>query len=789
MDLYKKTLKILELPSVLKMLAEEAVGDCAKDKAMKLMPSHDRLQVENSLGETSEAKKLMALKGSPPFSAIKDVSASLDRAKRGGILNTGELLHIAKVLKSARQLRSYYGDYEGGLLERYFSSLHPNKYLEEKITNAIPSEDEIADFASAELAGIRKRIRAAEAKVREILQKFITSASYQKALQEPIITMRAGRHVIPVRAEHKGAIPGLVHDISSSGATLFIEPMQVVEANNEIKELKAKEKNEIERILAGLSSEVASFAGDISLSFSLLTELDVIFAKARLSYRLKCMEPELSGNMKVVLKRARHPLLPTDQAVPIDISIGDGYECLIITGPNTGGKTVSLKTLGLLCAMALCGLHIPAEHGSSVPVFEKILADIGDEQSIEQSLSTFSSHMKNIIGILDEAGENTLLLFDEIGAGTDPVEGAALAISIIEYARKLGAMLAVTTHYAELKIYATSAQGVLNASCEFDVETLKPTYRLLMGIPGKSNAFEISRRLGLSENIIEDAKKRVDSGSADFEEVLAQLQKQRKEMEADRYKARQLLLEAEESNKKSEELRRLLEERRDKAVRIAKREAEQIIQNARKTAEEVFKELARMQKQAAEQESVREVNEARAELMRKLNTYDAGISREEELAYDESPSRPLKEGDLVEIKKIGTRAEIISIGSDGILTLQAGIMKITARENEVRLIEGVKSDMKKYIERSEAKLRSIQTSPEVDIRGMNAEEAVAVMERFLDNAMLARLNTVTIIHGKGAGVLRSAVQNALRKNRNVKSFRLGRYGEGETGVTIVEFKQ
>lgn len=773
---------------MLKMLAGEAVGEYAKERAMELLPSNDRFQVETRLGETSEAKELIALKGSPPFSGIMDVEASLNRAKLGGILNTKELLRIAQVLKSARQLRSYYADYDGKLLERYFTSLHPNKYLEEKITNSIPVEDEIADSASAELANIRRLIRVAGAKVRDILQKFITSSSYQKALQEPIITMRADRHVIPVRAEHKGAIPGLVHDISASGATLFIEPMQVVEANNEIKELQAKEKKEIERILAELSSEAASFAEDIKLNFSLLTELDVIFAKAKLSYKLKCTEPELAEDTKVILRRARHPLLPVSEVVPIDISIGDGYECLIITGPNTGGKTVSLKTLGLLCAMTLCGLHIPADHGSSVPIFEKILADIGDEQSIEQSLSTFSSHMKNIVGILEEAGANTLLLFDEIGAGTDPVEGAALAISIIEHARNKGAMVAATTHYAELKIYATSAKGVLNASCEFDVETLRPTYRLLMGIPGKSNAFEISRRLGLSESIIEDARKRLDSGSADFEEVLALLQKQRKEMEADQLKARRLFLEAEEDKRKSEEIRKHLEERKEKAERIAKREAEQIIQNARRTAEEVFKELSRMQKEAAEQEDIRRVNEARAELMRKLNTYDAGISQEEALP-DESPSRPLKEGDTVELRKIGTRAEIISIGSDGLLTLQAGILKITAREDEVRLIEGVKSDTQKYIECSEAKLRSLQASPEVDLRGMNSEEAVTVMERFLDNAMLANLNTVTIIHGKGTGVLRNAVQKALRKNKNIKNFRLGRYGEGEAGVTIVEFKQ
>lgn len=787
MRLYDKSLRILELPAVLSMLAQEAVGDEAKEKAAELLPSAERYEVASRLQETSDAKNLMTIKGSPPFSNIRNTASALERAKLGGMLNTRELLNIAGVLRSARQVNAYYGDAGHTSLDRYFTSLYPNKYLEEKITNSIPSEDEIADSASSELASIRRHIRIASAKVRDILQRIITSPSNQKVLQEAIITMRSDRHVVPVRAEYKGAIPGLIHDISASGATLFIEPMQVVEANNNIRELQAKEKKEIERILMELSSEAAGFAEDIRLDYSLLTELDLIFAKAKLSYTLKCSEPELSVDSKsVVLRQARHPLLPLTEAVPIDISIGDGFDCLVVTGPNTGGKTVSIKTLGLLCVMVQCGLHIPADYGSSVPIFKKILADIGDEQSIEQSLSTFSSHMKNIVGILSEAEDNTLFLFDELGAGTDPVEGAALAISIIEYARNRGAMLAVTTHYSELKIYATSTEGILNASCEFDVETLRPTYRLLMGIPGKSNAFNISRRLGLNESIIEDAKKRLDSGNASFEEVVDTLQKQRKEMEHDRLKAQRLLLEAEENNKKSEELRVHLEQQRDKATRIAKREADQIVQNARRAAEETFRELSEMRKQAAEQDNIQQINEARAELMRKLNTAEAKNVQSEQEDPDRAPSRPPEEGDTVEIKKIGTRAEVISIDRDGTLTLQAGILKITAKEKEVRLIEGVKGEIKKYMERSEAKQRSLQTSPEVDIRGTNAEEAIIIMERFLDNALLAKLNIVTIIHGKGTGVLRKAVHNALKRNRNVKSFRLGRYGEGESGVTVVE---
>ena len=753
---------------------------------MALLASDNRDAVRLRLTETTDAKKLMTLKGSPGFMPIKDIAGSLSRAKLGGMLNTRELLSIADVLRCARTVKTYFGDSEKTSLDGLFLSLHANKYLEEKITVSIIGEDELADAASAELADIRRHIRAANAKVRDILQRFITSSTYQKALQEPIVTMRSDRHVIPVKAEYKGSIPGLVHDISASGATLFIEPMQVVSANNEIRELQAKEKKEIERILMELSSEAADFAEDIALDFSLLTSLDLIFAKAKLSYALKCSEPELSEKGAAVFKRARHPLISAGEVVPIDINIGNGFDCLVITGPNTGGKTVAIKTLGLLCLMAQCGLHLPCDYGSSVPVFDKILADIGDEQSIEQSLSTFSSHMTNIVGILKEAGENTLLLFDELGAGTDPVEGAALAISIIEYARRHKALIAVTTHYAELKMYAMTARGVMNASCEFDIKSLKPTYRLLMGIPGKSNAFDISLRLGLEPGIIEDAKKRLDSGAADFENVLALLQQQRQEVEKEQLETRKLLLEAEANRKKSDDIKRYLESERQKAVKIAKREAEQIVQNARKTAEDVFRELGEMRKQAAELENVRQINEARADIMRKLNEAESHDSKSEETKAPDIEQRPVKEGDTVEIIRIGTRAEVISVSPERVLTLQAGIMKVTAKENEVRLLEGVQSETKRVIERTEAKLRSLSASPEVDLRGMTAEEAVNAMEMFLDNAMLAKLNTVTVIHGKGTGTLRNAVHSALRRNSRIKSFRLGRFGEGEAGVTVVE---
>ena len=790
MTLYEKSLNILELPAVLRLLAGKAVCDAAKEQAGQLFPSDNRYEIEARLRETSEAKRLLEEKGSPAFSAIRDISASLGRAKLGGVLNTRELLDIAVVLRSTRSIRAYSGELEAGSsLSGLFSALRPNKYLEERITLSITGEDEIADAASSELASIRRHIRTVHAKIREILQRIIASPTQQKLLQEPIITMRADRYVVPVKAEHKGALPGLVHDISSSGATLFVEPMQVVQANNEIKELTAKERNEIERILAELSAEAAGFEQDLLDNFRILTALDLIFAKAKLSSDLACTEPELSTDGSARLKRARHPLLPKASAVPIDIGIGGEYDTLVITGPNTGGKTVSIKTLGLLAAMAQCGLHIPAAYGSCLPVFKCILADIGDEQSIEQSLSTFSSHMTSIVAILHEAQPDALLLFDELGAGTDPVEGAALAISVIEYARTQGACVATTTHYAELKVYATSTPRVMNASCEFDVETLRPTYRLLMGIPGKSNAFEISRRLGLDDQIIQDAKRRINSESRDFEDVIAQLQQRSQELEKMREETAEQLLQARAETRRVTELRAKLESEREKAAVLARRDANRIVEDARRTAEQVFAELKEMQKHAEKEKDVQKSNAQRADILHRLNDLEAQLGERDKAQETEiKNTRPIRVGDTVELLKYGTRAEVLEVSSDHTLTLQAGILKVTVKDNEVRLLERVKSERKRQLEKSAKELRNVSVSPELDIRGMLSDEGVNVMERYLDNAVLSKLNTVTIIHGKGTGALRSAVQQALRRNSHVKSFRLGKFGEGESGVTVVELK-
>lgn len=792
MDFYEKSLNILELPAVLEMLAAEAVTEGGKEACLALRPSADRLEVKNRLAETSAAKDMMVVRGSPSLSGIKDIRPSLSRADLGGSLNTIELLNIARVLQCARLVKGYIADDKTGKtsIDHLFYALHANRFLEEKITGSIVGEDEIADSASSELASIRRKTRAAGARVRECLQKIISSPSYAKVLQEPIITMRSDRFVVPVKAECKSAIQGLVHDISASGATLFIEPMAAVKANNELRELAAKEKAEIDRILAALSAECAEHAEDIASDYSYLIVLDTIFAKAKLSYKLNGIEPELRER-GAVLRRARHPLLPKDKAVPISLELGDDFDTLIITGPNTGGKTVTLKTIGLLNVMAQCGLHIPADDGSGVPVYRHVLADIGDEQSIEQNLSTFSAHMTNIVHILDECDENSLLLFDELGAGTDPTEGAALAIAVIEYARKLGANVAATTHYAELKVYATTESGIQNASCEFDVETLSPTYRLLVGIPGKSNAFAISERLGLGKDIIDDAKARIGVQNASFEATIEKLEQTRLLLERDREETARKLREAEENAKKAAFMRAELSVRLEKADEKARREAERIISEARQTAESTFSELDDMRRRINEAEQAHEINEARTQLRRKLNETQTKLkAKAPEMPVQEKKSaRDVRAGDTVEIKSMGVKAEVIDINHDGTLNLRAGIMSVKLKPDDVYLIEGHAAKQKKQsVTLAGSTAPRAAVSPEIDLRGMESIEAVNAAEQYIDSAVMGKLKTVTIIHGKGTGALRAAVQQMLRRNKAVKSFRLGRFGEGESGVTIVELK-
>ena len=796
-ELYDKSIRTLELPAVLEVLAQKAVSEAARERCRKLYPSSDLDEVRRLLDETDAARTRLGLYGSPAFSGVKDVSAALTRADHGGMLNTRELLDIAGLLTASRRVSEYDRDRQGEatVLDHYFSALHTNKYLEDRIRGAILDEETIADTASPELADIRRKMRVAATKGRQILQRIISSPSYAKVLQEALITQRDGRFVVPVKAECKGSLPGLVHDISSSGATLFVEPMGVVQANNELKELQAREEREIERILRQLSADCGDQMENILYDYDILVHLDVIFARAQLSYQMSAARPEVRRRGGIVLRRARHPLLDPAKAVPISVELGQQFDTLVITGPNTGGKTVTLKTLGLLCLMAQCGLHIPADDGSVVRVFDRVLADVGDEQSIEQSLSTFSAHMANIVQILQQADEQSLLLFDELGAGTDPVEGAALAIAVIQEVRSRGALTAATTHYAELKTFAMTTAGVENASCEFDVQTLRPTYRLLIGIPGKSNAFAISRRLGLDEHVIEAARAQMDSESVRFEDVLTQLEEKRQRLERAQSEADRLWQQREEDARKARTFREQMEKAKENARSKGEAEAKRIVREAQAKVDAIFAELDELRRQQQKRADFQQMNDARANVRRGLNEAEALVrSRESDPEPIPAPSRPIRVGDQVELPGVNRAAEVLTVNADGSLVLQVGKMKMTVKRGQVRLLETAEEIQKKKKQQSRAQFSSpkiqlaSRAASELDIRGYETLEAESVVDNYIDSAVMAKLGSVTIIHGKGTGALRKAVHEILRRNKAVKSFRLGRYGEGEAGVTIVELK-
>ena len=790
---YEKSITKLELDKVLALLADQASSQAAKERCMALRPLDDADEIRRKLEETSAACACITVKGSPGFGGLYDVGASLDRAYRGGCLSQEELLRIAAVLKSARQTKSY-AEGEGksaqepSVLDIYFQQLTTNKYLEERIFNSILSKDEIADAASSELASIRRKIRQQSSRIRESLQKIITSPAYAKILQEPIVTIRSDRFVVPVKAECKGQLPGLVHDVSSSGSTYFIEPMSAVNGNNELRELFMAERKEIERILAELSAEAADHREQIKLDYDVLLDLECVFARGRLSFAMKAICPEVRTDGQLNLIRARHPLITGKTVVPISVRLGSDFDTLIITGPNTGGKTVTLKTIGLLTLMAECGLHIPADDGSAINVYEHVFADIGDEQSIEQSLSTFSSHTKNIVEILKVCDRDSLILFDELCAGTDPAEGAALAIAIIEFCRKCGAGVAATTHYAELKLYAMRTQGVMNASCEFNVETLQPTYQLLIGVPGKSNAFAISRRLGLDDAILEQARSLVSQNDVNFEDVLSQLDQQRQEMEKAKEEAERLRRETEKQKEKSDEYYAQIKLEKEKAAQQARREAQYIIDDARRAADAVYEELKQLRKQAKNGAFVPGSNEKQAELRRSLNEAEQKMQPQREQKARLEATRAIREGDTVELVKLGTKATVLAINKDGSYRLRTGIMQVTAKPDEVYLLENETQNAAKKVIAGKVRELKAAAQPELDIRGMAVDEALPVLDNFLDAAYMGNLPNARIIHGKGTGILRAAVQDELRRCKYVKSFRLGVYGEGESGVTIVEFK-
>lgn len=790
-QLYQRSLKKLELDQVLQQLAECAGSADGRAACLALEPSFDLEDVRIRLDETTQASVLSEKNGYPSFRELANVSAELERAAMGGSLQPAELLRVAGVLRCTRKVKSFAdSDDVPEALFRYFVLLTPNKYLEDSIFNAILSEEDIADSASPELADIRRQMRIQSARIKDSLQKIISSATYAKYLQEQIITIRQGRYVVPVKSEFKNSIPGLVHDVSATGSTYFIEPTSAVSANNALRELELAEQKEIERILAQLSAAVAAHREDIQQSEAALVGLDVIFAKARLAYRMNAWAPEMNDTGKIVLRKARHPLLDPKKAVPISLQLGMNFDTMIITGPNTGGKTVTLKTIGLLTLMAECGLHIPAGEGSCLSTFESVLADIGDEQSIAQSLSTFSSHMRTIVDVVSQCSDRTLVLFDELGAGTDPAEGAALAIALIEFCRSMGSRVAATTHYAELKLYAMRTENVVNASCEFDIETLQPTYRLLIGIPGKSNAFAISKKLGLPESILKSASDFVGQSDKDFEDVLNQLEDQRKQMEAARIEAERLRLEINKIKEDNETAARVLEKEREKALEQARAEAKRIIEDARSAANAASDEIKALKKQLSEGMDPQGVNQRQAQLRRDLNAAEEKLHAAQKSKDRPAPSRQILIGDTVELLKLGTKASVIAINKDGTYQLQAGILKLNAKADEVYLLEHENPYKQKggHPTHSGREMKMSALASEIDLRGMDSVEAICVLDRYLDEAMRSNLPSVRIIHGKGTGTLRAAVQQSLRINKFIKKYRLGTYGEGEDGVTIAEFK-
>lgn len=794
----KKHSNVLELPFVLEQLAECTGCDDSKRMALAVEPVSQYEKAVRLYSFTISANALSNKYGYPTIYRMLNCAGALKRAQLGSRLSLRELLDITLVLRSMRSLDSWkqQSKDQHTALDSLFECLFLERNLENRLTNSIVSEDELDDNASSLLSDLRRKMRSAGLKVRDHLDKMIRSATYQKYLQEPIVTIRDGRFVVPVKAEHKGDIKGLVHDTSSSGATYFVEPISVVELNNEIRVLQSKEQQEIDRIILELSGLVGEHADSILSGYEAAVELDLYFAKSRLGDRMRANIPTLTDNGEVVLKKARHPMIAYEKAVPIDISVGKDYDTLVITGPNTGGKTVAIKTLGLLTLMAMCGLMIPASSDSVVSVYDQVLADIGDEQSIEQSLSTFSSHMINIISITELADWHSLVLLDELGAGTDPIEGAALAVSIIETLRKKGAKLAATTHYSEIKMYALDTDGVENASCEFDVASLRPTYRLLTGIPGRSNAFLISERLGLSKDIIERAKQFVSTENTRFEDVVTELETTRQELEKEKIDARKLHEEAEMIRRESQQMKQRLEQSTEKELSRARDHAKRIIEETKLQADILFEELDNIKKEkdkdAFSDLLMRSKQEYRGS-MRELEHLSDPVKENKSDESDYKLPRALEKGDIVFVRTLNKEGIVLKKPEGQSVLVQAGLLKTSVPISEV-MLGGHKKEQKQRKKVGSVSMggvasrasRDIKT--ELDIRGHDSEQAIMELNAFIDSAVMSGVQTIRIIHGKGTGVLRAAVSQRLKSHRNIASFRLGRYGEGENGVTIAEIK-
>lgn len=783
----EKTLRVLEFNKVKEKLKTYAITESGKRLVDDLTPYKSIYEVKNKLEESNEALDILIRKGAPPFEGLFDTREALERAGKGGVLTAGQLLRIGGMLRCSRRFKEYIERKEDELVYKHLEDLAyvltPIKKLENEIENAIVSEEEISDKASSSLYGIRRSLKEKNSSVREKINSIVRANS--KFLQDSLYTMRGDRYVIPVKSEYKGAVPGLVHDQSSSGATLFIEPMSLVNLNNEIKELMLKEKAEIERILSALSAEVYDNIEEANNNYKILTELDFIFAKGKYASRLNAVIPSVRDDRSFDIIGGKHPLIDQKVVVPSDIYLGEEFTTLMITGPNTGGKTVTLKTVGLLHLMALSGLLIPARDGSAVGFFKEIFADIGDEQSIEQSLSTFSSHMTNIVSILDDADADSLVLFDELGSGTDPTEGAALAVAVIETLKNRGSRLIATTHYSELKGYALRTVGVENSSVEFDIETLRPTYRLLIGIPGKSNAFEISKRLGLGEEVVLKAKDYISKENLQFEDLIRDLQEKSIIANRDAREAKRIKEEAEDIKRKYEDKLQKLDKVREKAYDEARREAKEIVSRAKDEADEIVKAMRELEKMGIAEGGRNRLEAERRKLKDNLEEKEAAM-----IKIRENNGEVIKQVTLgmdAFLPSLNQRVIIISMPDNkGEVQVEAGIMKINVKLKDLRKVESTPA--KKEKKKREIKLNLKSVDNRIDLRGMDAEEACYRTDKYLDEAYMANLGEVTVVHGKGTGILRKAINDMLKRHPHVKSYRLGVYGEGGDGVTIVELK-
>lgn len=789
-----KTLKVLEYNKIVEMLMEKAESQLGKDRVKEIKPLVDINEIEKLQKETEEALSLLLKRGNPPLYGIHSISYELKRVEIGGSISPGGLIKVSDSLRVARSLKNFLKETRedktsnNPIIENLVEKLSIFKHIEDEINNAIINENEISDNASPGLRSIRRQITIKNDSVKDKLSSIIGSQSNKKYLQDSLVTMRDGRYVIPVKSENRSHIPGLVHDMSSSGATVFVEPMAVVELNNQLRELELKEREEIERILAVLSNLVGEQSRDIGNNEKLLTELDFIFAKGKLALAMKGIKPILNDKGYINIKKGRHPILDTKNVVPIDAYIGRDFTSLIITGPNTGGKTVTLKTVGLFTLMGQSGLHIPADFNSEIAVFNQVFADIGDEQSIEQSLSTFSSHMTNIVDILNKVEHNSLILFDELGAGTDPTEGAALAMSILDHLLKLNVRTIATTHYSQLKLYALTTENVTNASVEFDIETLSPTFKLLIGVPGKSNAFEISKRLGLQDYIVDYARNLISKENVEFEDVLQAMETDRKIIEVHKIEVEKLKLETENLRRGLETERDKTKDMREKIILKAKEEARSILRDAKEESELIVSELREISLDVGKDRNKR-IQEAQDMLKTKLGKVENQLSKDILNVKSKKIPKNLKIGESVEVLSLGQKGTVLTLPDDnGNLSIQIGVMKVTVHLNTLRRIDTDNSERSVRNSKTIMSSKSKTISTEIDLRGMNIEEAIVDVDKYLDDSFIAGLNEVHIIHGKGTGALREGISSYLRRHRHVKSFRIGKYNEGGDGVTVVEVK-